>query len=131
MLFSFSSKFQRDTQKLWSSPAPNILIAGFCLLWPTSFQFLHSRTVRSLLIRSLTDNTELFTDMELHISVCVAQTKPNCDQKVSEKQLVFLLNSGFSAEKRFYREHLLIFWKLDVYCRGKEVFHENHVHYGA
>ena len=46
-------------------------------------------------------------------SVRVAQTKLNCEQKVSKKQLVFLLNSGFSAEKKFYREHLLTFWKLD------------------
>ena len=60
----------------------------------------------------------------------VARTKPNCEEKVSKK-LVFFLNSGFSAERRFYREHLLTFWKLDFYCRGKEVFHENHVRFGA
>ena len=53
-------------------------------------------------------------------SVRVAQTKPNCEQKVLKKQLVFFLNSGFSAEKKFYREHLLTFWKLDFYCRGKK-----------
>ena len=64
-------------------------------------------------------------------SVRVAQTKPNCEQKASKKHLVFLLNSGFSAEKKFYREHLLTFWKLDFYCRGKEVFHANHVRFGA
>ena len=60
---------------------------------------------------------------------------PNPSQTVNKKNkktaCFFLLNCGFSAEKKFYREHLLTFWELGFYCRGEEVFHENHVRFGA
>ena len=45
----------------------------------------------------------------------VAQTKPSCEYKSIQKQLVFLLNKGFFAEKKFYREHLLLCRKLNFH----------------
>ena len=67
-----SFKFQRDIQrKIQSSRAPGIRIAGFCLFWPTLLQCLLLQAVRNLpLMRSLTDATELYSGMELHISAC-------------------------------------------------------------
>ena len=59
---------------------------------------------------------------------------PKPDQTVNKKcrtTSCFPLNSGFSAGKKFNREHLLTFCKLDFYCRGKELFDENHVRFGA
>ena len=51
-------------------------------------------------MRSLTDATELYPGMELHISAC-CPNQAELWKKVSKKQLVFLLNSGFTAEKKF------------------------------
>ena len=51
-------------------------------------------------MRSLTDATELYTGVELHISAC-CPNQAELYKKVSKKQLVFLLNSGFTAEKNF------------------------------
>ena len=98
---------------------------------PTSFRCLHLRAVRSLLLmRTLTDATVPNSGMEL-TSLRVAQTKPNCEQQSTKKQIVFLSDSDFSAEKKFYREHHPLFCKLRFYCRGKQVFDENHMRFGA
>ena len=114
---TFSSRFKRETRKMWSSRAPGIWIPGFWLSLPTSLQCLHLRAVRRLLLmRSLTDATELYLGMELHISAFY-QTKLNCELKSIKKQLVFSLNSGFSAEKKFHREHILTFCKLQFYWK--------------
>ena len=83
--FQFSFRFQSDTQFL-----------------PTSFQCLLLRAVRSLLlIRSLTDATKtLYKYGAAH--QCVLP-KPNrtVNKNSIRKQLAFLLNSGFFAEKKF------------------------------
>ena len=61
----------------------------------------------------------------------VAQTKPNCEKKVSKKQLVFLLNSGFTAEKKFQRKELLTVLQTEILLPWKRCFAENHVRFGA
>ena len=79
VLFSFffsrfrevSSRFQRGIQKRRSACAPDLQMAGFDLPLSALLQRLLLRAVRSLLLmRSLTDATELYTGMELHISAC-------------------------------------------------------------
>ena len=66
-----SSRFQRDMRKIRSARAPDLQMARFDLPLSALLQCLLLRAVRSLLlIRSLTDATELYTGMELHISAC-------------------------------------------------------------
>ena len=90
-----SSRFKRDTLKMRSLRAPDIRNADFCLSLPTLLQCLLLRAVRSLLLmRSLTDATELYTGMELHISACCKPSRTLNNRSI-EKQLVFPLNIGF------------------------------------
>ena len=96
-------KFPPDSnviaRKIRSARAPDLQMAGFDLPLSALLQRLLLRAVRSLLLmRSLTDAT---IQVWSCTSVRVAQTKPNCTKKVSKKQLVFLSNSGFTAEKKF------------------------------
>ena len=70
--------------------------------------------------------TELFTGMELHIRAC----KPNEAElwtKKYKKQLVFLLKSGFSAEKEFHREHRSTLLQTGILLSWKKVFDDNRV----
>ena len=54
-----------------SARAPDLQMARFDLPLSALLQCLLLRAVRSLLLmRSLTDATELYTGMELHISAC-------------------------------------------------------------
>ena len=64
-----SSRFQREYKKTRSARAPDLQMARFDLPLSALLQCLLLRAVRSLLLmRSLTDATELYTGMELHIS---------------------------------------------------------------
>ena len=63
-------------------------------------------------------------------SVRVAQTKSNSEQKKYRKTARLPFKQWFSAEKKFYREHLSTFCKLKFQCREKK-FDENHVRHGA
>ena len=66
-----SSKFERGIKKNGSARAPDVQMAGFDLPLSALLQCLLFRAVRSLLLmRPLTDATELYTSMELHISAC-------------------------------------------------------------
>ena len=74
-LFFFQDfqKFPPDSnvisEKIRSARAPDLQIARFDLPLSALLQRLLLRAVRSLLLmRSLTDATELYTGMELHIS---------------------------------------------------------------
>ena len=52
----------------------------------------------------------------------VAQTKMNCINQVSKKQLVIFLNNGFSAEKKIYREHLLTMLQTEILTAVEKIF---------
>ena len=74
-LFQDFQKFPPDSNvisgKIRSARAPDLQMAGFDLPLSALLQCLLLRAVRSLLLmRSLTDATELYTGMELHISAC-------------------------------------------------------------
>ena len=76
-LFFFQDlqKFPPDSNvisgKIRTARAPNLQMAGFDLPLSALLQCLLLRAVRSLLLmRSLTDATELYTGVELHISAC-------------------------------------------------------------
>ena len=76
-LFFFQDlqKFPPDSNmisgKIRSARAPDLQIARFDLPLSALLQRLLLQAVRSLLLmRSLTDATELYTGMELHISAC-------------------------------------------------------------
>ena len=76
-LFFFQDfqKFPPDSnviaRKIRSACAPDLQMAGFDLPLSALLQCLLLRAVRSLLLmRSLTDATELYPGMELHISAC-------------------------------------------------------------
>ena len=76
-LFFFQDfqKFPPDSNvisgKIRSARALDLQIAGFDLPLYALLQCVLFRAVRSLLLmRSLTDATELYTSMELHISAC-------------------------------------------------------------
>ena len=59
------------SEKMRSARAPELQIARFHLPLSALLLCLLLRAVRSLLLmRSLTDATELYTGMELHISAC-------------------------------------------------------------
>ena len=75
LFFQDFQKFPPDSNvipgKIRSARAPNLQIARFDLPLSALLQCLLLRAVRSLLLRrSLTDATELYTGMELHISAC-------------------------------------------------------------
>ena len=92
-----------------------IWIALSRLSLPTLLQCLLSRAVRSLLLmRSSTDATELFSGTELHISACCPNQAILWTKKHQKTQLVFLLNSGLSTEKKFYRENLITLLPTEV-----------------
>ena len=68
-------KFPPDSNvisgKIRSARAPDLQVAKFDLPLSALLQCLLFRAVHSLLLmRSLTDATELYTGMELHISAC-------------------------------------------------------------
>ena len=74
-LFQDFQKFPPDSNvisgKIRSARAPDLQMARFDLPLSALLQCLLLRAVRSLLLmRSLTEATELYTGMELHISAC-------------------------------------------------------------
>ena len=75
LFFQDFQKFPPDSNvisgEIRSARAPDLQMAGLDLPLSDLLQCLLLRAVRSLLLmRSLTDATELYTSMELHISAC-------------------------------------------------------------